>query len=235
MPGTVHEPVVPDRPQVSVVIPFLNEEKALPATLAALAEQEGEFEIVAVDAGSSDASRAILAAAGVPVIDAHRGRAAQMNAGASAAQGTLFLFLHADTLLPPGALRSLTLAAAAGPVWGGFRHRFSGDDWRLRLVSRLTNLRCRITGVVYGDQALFASRELFDAAGGFPEEAMEDIALSERLKRLQPPLLLADAVVTDARKFLRMGVWRSLTRVVLVLACRQLRLPYPTAFFSDIR
>jgi hypothetical protein len=88
---------------------------------------------------------------------------------------------------------------------------------------------------VYGDQALFVSRDLFAAASGFPEEAMEDIALSERLKRRQPPLLLPAAVVTDARKFVQMGVWRSLGRVALVLACRQLRLPYPRGFFRDVR
>jgi rSAM/selenodomain-associated transferase 2 len=235
MPGVIHGPPGAGRLRVSVVIPFLNEEKALPATLAALAAQDGDFETLAVDGGSSDASRAVLAAAGVPVIEARRGRGPQMNAGAAAARGDLLLFLHADTLLPAGALRRLTLLAGRGPVWGGFRHRFSGNDWRLRLISRLTNLRCRITGVVYGDQAMFVSRELFDAAGGFFEAPMEDIALSERLRRVQPAVLLPDPVVTDARKFLRMGVWRSLGRVALILACRRLRLPYPAAFFADVR
>jgi rSAM/selenodomain-associated transferase 2 len=222
-------------PRVSVVIPFLNEEKALPATLQALAPQAGGFETIAVDAGSNDGSRAILAAAGVRVIDAPRGRGSQMNAGAAVAGGELLLFLHADTLLPRGALATLAALAGREPVWGGFRHRFSGDDWRLRLVSRLTNLRCRITGAVYGDQAMFVSRALFVAAGGFPEEAMEDIALSEHLKRIKPPLLLPECVVTDARKFVQMGTWRSLGRVALVLACRGLGLRHRSAFFSDVR
>lgn len=224
------------KPALAIVLPVLDEAPTLAQRLQALQpfRQRGA-RVVVVDGGSQDDTLVIARAQADLVLLAPRGRAAQMNAGAAVARGALLLFLHADTVLPPGALRSLTLTASRGPVWGGFRHRFSGDDWRLRFVSLLTNLRCRITGAVYGDQALFASRELFDAAGGFPEEAMEDIALSERLKRLQPPLLLADAVVTDARKFLRMGVWRSLARVALVLACRQLRLPYPNAFFSDIR
>lgn len=222
---------------VSIVIPFLDEEKALPATLAAVLAQGAAVEVIAVDGGSRDASRAILSRHGqVRVIDAARGRASQMNAGARAASGDLLLFLHADTLLPAGAIHALEgLAAEARPVWGGFHHLFSQADWRLRGISHLHNLRCRLTGVFYGDQAIFVSRELFRAAGGFPEERMEDIALSQRLKRRCRSTFLPAVVVADSRKFVQMGVWRSLARVLLILGCDALGLPYPTAFFRDVR
>ena len=222
---------------VSVVIPFLDEEKVLPHTLAALYAQEGAFEVIAADARSSDGSRRILAAyPSLRVVDAARGRAQQMNAGARQARGEMLLFLHADTLLPAGAIRRLQALVGAQPrAWGGFHHRVSDADWRLDFISLLHNFRCRRTRVFYGDQAMFVSRALFESVGGFPLQRMEDIALSERLQRQLPPTFLDDTVVTDSRKFVQMGVWRSLGRVVAIQLCRQLGLPVPLGFFRDVR
>ncbi len=220
---------------ISVVIPFLDEERALPATLAALFAQGGDCEVIAVDGGSRDASLAQLGKfPAVVVIAAQRGRAQQMNAGAALARGELLLFLHADTLLPPEALQTLA-SLPAGQHWGGFHHRFSGQDWRLRLVSWLHNLRCRLTGVFYGDQALFVSRQLFMESGGFPLGLMEDIALCERLLGKVRPRFLVYSVTTDARKFQREGVWLSLARVVAILLCRARGWPIPKGFFRDVR
>jgi rSAM/selenodomain-associated transferase 2 len=223
--------------RVSVIIPFLNEEKALPDTLSRLFAQSGEFEVIAVDAGSVDGSRAALARhPRVRVLDAQRGRAQQMNAGARSAGGEVLLFLHADTLLPQGAMAELQeLAHRRSQFWGGFHHRFSRADWRLDLVSRLHNFRCRKSGVFYGDQAMFVSRELFWSVGGFPLQLMEDIAISEALLRLLPPTFLPETVVADSRKFVQMGVWRSLGRVLLILGCREIGLPVPRAFFRNVR
>jgi rSAM/selenodomain-associated transferase 2 len=221
---------------VSVIIPFVDEEKALPATLAALCTQAEACEIIAVDGGSRDGSRAIVERhPALRVIHAPRGRATQMNAGAHLASGTMLLFLHADTLLPDGAIAALERLARRGPAWGGFRHLFSNADWRLRSISHIHNLRCRVTKVFYGDQAMFVTRDLFHRAGGFPVRLMEDIALSRRLKALCQPVLLPQVVVADSRKFVRMGVWRSLARVALILGCDNLGLPYPRAFFEDVR
>jgi rSAM/selenodomain-associated transferase 2 len=222
--------------RISVVIPFLDEERALPATLARLFSTGKAIEAIAVDGGSADRSRTVLGRYPVRIVDAPRGRAEQMNAGAKLASGELLLFLHADTLLSPGALDELA-ARLHHPQfqWGGFRHAFSNADWRLRLISRLHNLRCRATGVFYGDQCMFVRRDLFERAGGFPLGRMEDIALSERLRRECAPTLLASEVVTDSRKFVRMGVWRSLGRVAAILVCRQFHLPIPRAFFADVR
>lgn len=222
---------------ISVIIPFLNEEQALPSTLAALFANAPPMEVIAVDSGSTDSSREILARyPPIRVITAERGRAQQMNAGAREARGGLLLFLHADTLLPFDALRTLH-ARMANPDfrWGGFRHSFSGADRRLRFISWLHNCRCRWTRVFYGDQGLFVRRELFEQAGRFPPGRMEDIALSERLLKLARPTLIDLAVTTDARKFVRMGVWKSFARVIAILVCARFGWRYPTAFFSDIR
>jgi rSAM/selenodomain-associated transferase 2 len=222
---------------ISIIIPALDEEKALPATLARLAEQTGEREVIVVDGGSSDATCAIAEVfPGVRLLRAPRGRALQMNAGAQASRGDWLLFLHADTWLPPSGLAriaSLPLEVAAGC----FQQRFSGDDWRLRLVSWLHNFRCRRTGVMYGDQAMFVRRSLFERLGGFPEiDILEDIVFSERLLAVVRPRVMPVEVVTDSRKFIKMGVFRSLARCFVILLCYELRLPVSArAFFAAVR
>ena len=173
----------------------------------------------------------------VKVFAAPRGRATQMNAGAAAAQGDVLLFLHADTLLPEGGLaRDLAQPRRRlGFVYGGFHHRWSGRDWRLRVISLLHNLRCRITSNFYGDQALFVSRRAFVAVGGFPDRLVEDIALCQALRKRGPPSFLPLRVVTSSRKFEQMGIWRSFARVLAILLCLRFGRKPPTAFFADIR
>ena len=156
--------------QVSVIIPALNEERALPATLDSLAAQKGDFEVVVVDGGSTDGTRAVVeryrrSGSKVELIDAPRGRGAQMNAGARAAKGRWLLFLHADTRLPPRAVESITAFGETGDVAAGcFEHRFSGRGLLLRLISIVHNYRFRRTLIMYGDQAIFVERPLFGAS-----------------------------------------------------------------------
>lgn len=236
---------------VSVVIPAYNEEKAFPATLRALFTQQGDFEVIIVDGGSTDRTLAVLAdfsffeypspLTSHPsriVLTAPKGRASQMNAGAKQATGEWLLFLHADTVLPPGAVQRLNKMEADQTIQaGGFMHQFSGNDWRLKLISFLDNFRCIHSRIIYGDQALFVRRALFEQLGGFPNRLiLEDVAFCERLIAVTTPLLLSPSVVTDARKFLKMGVWRSFLRVLLIILHVEFHLPVlPRAFFQDVR
>ncbi len=225
---------------ISVVIPTYNESRALPATLARLFRQSGDFEVIVVDGGSSDDTPQLAARESrVRLLVASKGRAVQMNAGAAAANGAWLLFLHADTLLPADGLTTI-LGLDERCQAGCFRQRFSGNDWRLRLISHLHNLRCRWTRIMYGDQAMFVRRPVFEALGGFPARPiLEDVLFSQKLVRTTRPLLLDSYVVTDARKFLQMGIWKSLGRVFLIMLCFELRLPLARLpaqrFFSDIR
>ncbi len=239
---------------VSVIIPAYNEEITLPATLRHLCNQTGDYEVMVVDGGSTDRTleiaRAILGdrrwaigdgSYGLRrwvVLSAAKGRATQMNAGAKCATGEWLLFLHADTVLPVGAVRRLNGLEADHTVQaGGFLHRFSGDDWRLKLISGLDNFRCARSRIIYGDQALFVRRSLFDRLGGFPDRPLlEDVAFCELLLAYTRPILLSPPVVTDSRKFVKMGVWRSFVRVLLIILHAQFRLPtLSRAFFQDIR
>ncbi|GKS64729.1 glycosyl transferase family 2 [Nitrospira sp.] len=220
-------------------MPAYNEERLLPSTLAALFTQTGEFEVIVVDGGSSD--RTCEIARGFPAIrvcSAPKGRASQMNAGAKKARGEWLLFLHADTALPDGALQRLNDLERDQTVQaGGFMHQFAGDDWRPRFISFLDNFRCTRSRIIYGDQALFIRRSLFEQLGGFPNRPiLEDVAFCERLIKVTNPLLLHPPVVTEARKFVKMGIWRSFVRVLLIILHVEYRLPVlPRVFFSDVR
>ena len=252
---------------ISVIIPAYNEEKALPATLHHLLRQQGDYEVLVVDGGSTDLTRSIVESFGFSVYEsglrrshlvsrrlpdasratlhasrcfltAPKGRASQMNAGAREAQGEILLFLHADTLLPGGALARLNRLESDHDVQaGGFLHRFSGTDWRLRLISFLDNFRCVHSRIIYGDQAMFVRRVLFERLGGFPEQPiLEDVAFCEKLVKVATPVLLAPPVLTDSRKFVKMGIWRSFVRVLLIILHVEFRLPVlPRAFFQDVR
>ena len=227
-------------PLISVIIPIYNEEKALPATLDQFRSQSGAFELIAVDGGSTDRTCDIVARyPDVQLLHAPKGRASQMNAGARRARGDWLLFLHADTLLPPGALRRLTDLDTASTVQaGGFRHWFSGEDWRLRLISVLDNYRCQRTRIIYGDQALFVRRALFHQLGGFPQQPiLEDVAFCEKLLTVTDPVILDEYVLTDSRKFVKMGIWRSLARVIGILIRLELGRPVAAThpFFQDVR
>ena len=229
---------------LSIIIPALNEARALPATLQHLREARGDFEVIVVDGGSSDGTAALVTAfsedfpVALTLCEAAPGRAAQMNAGARRANGDMLLFLHADTHLPAGAIAALNRRAESPEVvFGGFRQRFSGQRWPLRFVSWLHNHRCRLTGVFYGDQAMFVRRDAFWRVGGFPEDGeLEDIRLSEQLLREATPVFVPDTVTTDSRKFEQLGEFRALGYCLLILACYQLRMPLRgRAFFGAYR
>ena len=220
---------------ISIIIPTLNEERALPATLAALQTQGMEHETLVCDGGSQDDTLRIAATAGARCLTAPRGRGAQMNAGARQARGEWLLFLHADTLLPPGALR-LIAALPANIEAGCFNQAFSGRHPLLAQVSRLHNWRCRRTHIMYGDQAMFVRRRVFEAVSGFSECDLEDVKLSETLRARAAPVLLEATVITDARKFETHGVFRSMARIAVLLLCHRYRVPLVgRRFFEAVR
>lgn len=209
---------------MAAVVPVLNEAAILGPRLLELLQRGELDEIVVVDGGSTDGTRAILerlanAHAGqcrpvLRVLTAARGRAAQMNAGAAAARSQVLLFLHADTALPQGAAVSICTALAGGHVWGRFDVRLSGRHPLFRVIERMMNWRSAWSGIATGDQAIFVRREAFAAVGGFPDQPlMEDIELSRRLKRLGRPARLREKVVTSARRWERQGIVRTVLRM----------------------
>lgn len=197
---------------LSIIIPTLDEGPRLQAQLQALASwRAAGVEVLVVDGGSQDGSLASVAQLADQVLEAPRGRASQMNAGAARARGQWLLFLHVDTQLPADAWPLLQRSLDSQVLWGRFDVRMDSPRPVLRCVAALMNWRSRLTGVATGDQALFVRRSRFEALGGYADLAlMEDIELSSRLRRLAWPLCLRQQVLTSARRWERHGVWRTI-------------------------
>ena len=207
--------------RLAIIIPVLNEEANIVPLLSRLASlRTGGAQLVVVDGGSSDATVALALPHADLVIEARRGRASQMHAGALAAHGDALLFLHADTLLPPHA-DALIAAALRSHAWGRFDVALDGTHPMFRVIATMMNLRSRLTSIATGDQAIFTRRAFYLQAGGFPQIAlMEDIAFSRRARRLARPACLRQRVLTSARRWERNGIWRT------ILLMWRLRLAY---------
>jgi rSAM/selenodomain-associated transferase 2 len=199
--------------RLSIIIPVLNEAVGIPDLLTALKPyRDRGVEVIVADGGSSDQTVKLALPLCDQVVTAPRGRGAQMNAGAAAARGDILLFLHADTALPADADRLVREGLASGDrAWGRFDVNITGTHWLLPIVAFMMSLRSRVTGITTGDQAMFVRRDAFALVGGFPDiPLMEDIVLSQRLKRLTPPLCLRERVTTSGRRWEKNGVVRTI-------------------------
>ena len=199
-------------PRLDVIIPSLDESDQLPELLASLAPLRSDgAEVILADGGSRDATLAIARAQACRCLSAPRGRASQMNAGGEASHGDHLLFLHADTHLPPGAASLVAKALDGERCWGRFDVRLTGRHPLLSMIAAAMNLRSRLAGIATGDQAMFMTREAFEAVGGFPvQPLMEDIEMSRQLKRLSPPACLRAKVTSSGRRWERNGAWRTI-------------------------
>ncbi len=191
------------RPTLSIIVPTLDEAARISATIEAARRGAPDAQILVVDGGSSDATRARAKAAGAEVLEAPRGRGTQLRRGAERAGGDVLIFLHADTLLSPGAGRAIRQALADPAVIGGnFRVLFEGE----RAFARwLTGFYAwfRSKGLYYGDSVIFLRREAYLRLGGIrPLALMEDYDLSRRMERLGRTCCIATPpVVTSSRRF----------------------------------
>jgi len=199
--------------KLSIVVPALDEAERISASLAPLQPlRAAGHELIVVDGGSRDATMETSAPLADRVLSAPRGRAVQMNVGASVATGSVLLFLHADCRLPPRADTAIAGAMARGRRWGRFDVTLDGGSPALPMIAALMNARSAATGICTGDQAIFVERAAFEAIGGFaPLPLMEDIALSRALVRSAgQPARLAARVVASGRRWDANGAWRTI-------------------------
>ena len=199
--------------RLSIVMPVLNEATEIVGALERLQPLRARgHEVIVVDGGSGDDTMRLAAPLADRVLQAPRGRARQMNAGAGHARGDVLLFLHADTRLPEDADRLIAeRLAGSAAAWGRFDVAIEGRHPLLRVIAAAMNLRSRATGICTGDQGIFVHRGLFGAIGGYADiELMEDIALTRLLRRHAPPACPARRAVTSGRRWERRGVWRTM-------------------------
>ena len=196
--------------KISVVIPTLNEAKALTSALDCIDFQAGETEVIVSDGGSTDATVAIATRQRARVICGARGRGQQLRRGAAIASGEAIVFLHADTRLAPGALDAVRKALAEPRVVGGnFRVIFDGPtDFARWLTGFYAWIRRR--GFYYGDSVIFVRREVYHALGGIrPIALMEDFEFVRRMERFGLTRCIADPpALTSSRRFSGRRRWR---------------------------
>jgi rSAM/selenodomain-associated transferase 2 len=206
---------------ISVIIPTLNEERTIIATLAHTAEL-GFDELIVVDGRSTDETPALVesyrlstrssALSPLRLVTTPSGRALQMNEGAKASSGEILLFLHADTQLPGDAKTAIATTLADPRIVGGrFDVRFDRPSMWGTMISRMMNWRSRMSGLATGDQALFVRRSIFEQMGGFADmPLMEDIEFSRRLKQKGVTAALTATVTTSFRRWEQHGPLRTI-------------------------
>ena len=211
---------------LSIVIPMLDEEAALPRLVEVLSRLDPEpDEIVAVDGGSADNSVVLARAAGWRVIETGRGRGLQVNAGVEAAAGEHVCILHADTIPPRDMAQVIadTLAdprialASFTPVirgpdrtrWGTTAHNWL-KTWYAPLLFR-PHLFLRGVRLLFGDHAMFFRRADFLQVGGCDPAAkvMEEADLCIRMARLGRVKLVPRVIETSDRRIAEWGALKA--------------------------
>lgn len=194
---------------ISVVIPVYNEEQTIQNTLDHLNSVERGLvdEIIVVDGGSTDETARFAAEKNATVIVSPRkGRAVQMNYGASVAQGEVLYFLHADSLPPKYFDQHIVNAVSEGYQAGCFRLKFDWNHPLLKFYGWCTRFDCN--AFRFGDQSLFVRKKIFEAVDGFREDhiVMEDNEIIRRLQNKTDFRILTNHVITSARKYRENGV-----------------------------
>lgn len=199
------------QPALSIIIPTLNEARQISWRLKQLAAlRRAGVEVILADGGSTDHTVELATPLVDLVLNAPRGRAAQMNAGAACASGSALLFLHADTKLPQHA-DGLIAAALQQRAWGRFDITLTGRHPMLKVIAAMMNRRSRMTGIATGDQAMFVRRDVFEKLHGFAQiPLMEDVELSRRLRAFGYPACLPEKVISSGRRWKKHGLWRTI-------------------------
>ena len=200
-------------PQLSVVIPCLNESARLPLLLADLQRSAPVPEILLADGGSSDATPEIADLSGAELIRIHpAGRGRQLRIAAAEARGDWLLFLHADSRLSMqwwGVLTTLLQSSSAARSAWYFDLRINPSTPARRLLEKGVGVRSRWLQRPYGDQGLLLHRSLYKRCGGFAElPLMEDLDLVERLSRISDLRRIGLPLTTDGRRWQADGVLR---------------------------
>jgi rSAM/selenodomain-associated transferase 2 len=215
-------------PRISIVIPVRNDAEALRQSLDHLDALPGHehFEVIVAAADApADTVSAIRGRARL-LVPGGSTRAALMNAGAGTARGEILWFLHADSLPPRDGLAVIAQAMRdERVVSGAFAHRFSEPAWSLVVISLINRVRYRLTRNYYGDQGVFVRASVFRRLGGYPDVALlEDLILSQRLKRTGVTALIRTPLLTSGRRFLARGPWRTFSFIVWLLLLHTLGL-----------
>ena len=192
---------VETRRRISVIIPVYNEEKTISRLQESLQPIKNRCEILFVDGGSTDKTLSLISKE-FTVLHSPKGRANQMNCGASESTGEVLFFLHCDSEIPPTALEEIEFVLENYEA-GCFGIAFHSSNFWMKCCQHISNHRIKDRKVMFGDQGIFVNRKLFFEAGMFPDiPIMEDYRFSLNLKEMKVRLgMTKNRIYTSDRRF----------------------------------
>lgn len=201
--------------KISIIIPVYNEASTIDQLIDSLEQFKADCEIIFVDGGSTDGTDKIIEQKHRLVYSPKKGRASQMNYGASLSKGDILFFLHADSFLPSDALEQIHKIIHKGHKVGCFKIKFDSRSILMKICGFMSNLRVRLRNIAFGDQGIFIDRNYFYELGGFAEiPLMEDYQLSMDIKADGEKIGLAETkIVTSERRFVKNGRLRTMARM----------------------
>ena len=235
------EACLPDY-NLNIIIPVYNEgEKLLPWLEQVLSYLSPADSLVVVDASEADDTQRLLSTLVLHHKQLHflksdKGRALQMNAGAeyllslpqlpNARFSSLLWFLHSDSGLSREHLEYLHQLDPSVD-WGRFDVLLTADasinnqTFPFDIISKLINLRSRLTQVMTGDQGIFIRSDVFQSLKGYASiPLMEDVEISKRLRSKSKADCQGPILKTSARRWQQQGWLKT------VLLMWKLRLMY---------
>lgn len=183
---------------VSVIIPVFNEQNTINSTVSRLKD----CEIIVSDCNGRTLD--VISNEKVVKVITLKGRGVQMNKGAEAATGDILLFLHCDTKLPEKWHESVVKCLETAD-YGAFLLGIDSKRPVFRIIEFFSNIRCRLTKIPYGDQAIFIKKQCFNGYKKYP--LFEDFRLMQDAKRAGFKFgLINKKVHTSARRWEKEGV-----------------------------
>nr|WP_321501122.1 TIGR04283 family arsenosugar biosynthesis glycosyltransferase [uncultured Dethiosulfovibrio sp.] len=220
--------------KISVIIPTLNERDGISICIrSALGAQD--VEVIVSDGGSTDGTIEVAESYGAQVVRSPKGRGTQMNAGATAAEGDILLFLHGDSILPWGygrlvreALSDKTLSLGAFSLRIGLPGELKDPEFRssMNTISFWANVRSRWLSLPYGDQGFFMGKSLFNRLGGFPEmPLLEDVSLVRSASKVGRIGTISATIRTSSRRWRKLGAARTSIRNSMIMLAWAMGVP----------
>lgn len=223
----MHAPDIPASPigSVSIVIPVGPGDTAWRGLVSQLSQLGSRPQILLVFAAGD--AQSLDVPAHCTALSAPAGRAHQLNAGISIADGAWLWLLHADSRLQPGTWPALREHLADAPrALGWFQLAYASDGpWLMPVNALGANLRARLFGLPFGDQGFVLHRDDAARLGPFDPSLSsgEDHAWIWRARRIGLPLQrVSGTVMTSARKYAEHG-WLRTTLGHLRLTASQAR------------
>lgn len=249
-----------DAPLISIVIPARNEAANIERCVRSLtAQRYPNFEVIAVDDGSTDATPSILArlaaadarlriVRGGALPPGWTGKNHAITLGVQGARGAWLLFVDADVSLHPGALSAAYLAARrqAAAMLSLWARQDLGSFWErvaqpvIVGMSHASDPFQRISSDRHPDAAfangqfILVERGAYERIGGHAavrDEVVEDQMLARRLKHAGYRLVMLDGTrVLSTRMYTSLaGIWEGWSKNNFLTLGRSLLLAFGAA------